>query len=564
MVDTTEARWLLFIHQIPPHPGYLRVKIRRRLQQLGAVAIKQTVYALPRSEQAREDFEWLRAEIAAGGGEAFICSASFLAGVSDDEVEAMFRKNRREDYRRIVAEAAGMAAEMDRGPSSSAEIPAHLRTLRRRLAEVVQLDFFRADGRAEAEEALTRLEARLAQLPTGAVDLEGRSMTEVLSAYRGRTWVTRQGIFVDRTASAWLIRRFIDPKARFTFVPGRTHKPGRGEVRFDMFEAEFTHDGDRCTFEVLLDRFRLTDTALQAIAEIVHDLDLKEAKFGRPETAGVGATLEGIAEQYGEDDDRLAHASTLWDALYASFQKQAPSDERTAAGGRAKAGRVRKSVVVRVLAVAAVGLAATLATAQPPSEGPATTFNFDSDTAGATPAGFTFGRTGKGRDGRWVVQSEADAPSKPNVLAQVDSDPTDFRFPVAVAEAPVLRDVRLTVRCKPVSGKVDRACGLVWRYRDANNYYLARSNAAEDNVCLYFVRDGRRRTISCWKGPVATGAWHTLGIEARLDRFQVYFNGTRVIEKEDATFAQPGKVGVWTKADSVTYFDDFSVEALGP
>ncbi len=211
-----------------------------------------------------------------------------------------------------------------------------------------------------------------------------------------------------------------------------------------------------------------------------------------------------------------------------------------------------------------LGLAAGSAAAQPAGEAPATTYAFDADGTGAAPAGFSFGRTGGGREGRWIVQAEADAPSKPNVLAQLDADATDFRFPLAVADTPVARDVRVSVRCKPVSGSVDRACGLVWRYRDATNYYLARANAAEDNVCLYFVKGGHRRTIACWRGKVASGVWHKLGIEARGDSFAVYFNDERVLERKDATFGEAGKVGMWTKADSVTYFDDLTVEPLGP
>jgi hypothetical protein len=215
-----------------------------------------------------------------------------------------------------------------------------------------------------------------------------------------------------------------------------------------------------------------------------------------------------------------------------------------------------------VLAFAVLVLIAGTAVAQVPPKPTATTFSFEGDKAGAPPAKFSFGRTGGGKEGRWLVQAVADAPSKPNVLAQLDTDATDYRFPVAVADTPVLKDLRLSVKCKPVSGEVDQACGLVWRYRDANNYYLTRSNATENNVRLYYVKDGKRRQIAGWNGAVKTGVWHTLGVEARADSFEVYFNGQRIIEKKDATFGEGGKVGVWTKADSVTYFDDLTVEPL--
>jgi len=192
----------------------------------------------------------------------------------------------------------------------------------------------------------------------------------------------------------------------------------------------------------------------------------------------------------------------------------------------------------------------------------AETWNFDPGPVNAPPPGFSFSRTGKGKPGRWVVQAEKDAPSAGNVLAQLDTDTTDYRFPVAVADEPKLGDVSLSVRCKPVSGRVDQACGLVFRYQDEDNYYLTRANALEDNVNLYYVKDGRRRQITGWRGKVTSGTWHQLSVEARGDHFVVTFDGNKVMDAQDSTFSQPGKVGVWTKADSVTYFDDLSAAPL--
>jgi hypothetical protein len=186
---------------------------------------------------------------------------------------------------------------------------------------------------------------------------------------------------------------------------------------------------------------------------------------------------------------------------------------------------------------------------------PSSTWNFQGDSVDDAPSGFIFGRTGSGRPGKWVVLVDATAPDGDHVLAQVDTDDTDSRFPVAVASAPVLRDLRLEVRCKPVSGKTDEACGLVFRFQDENNYYVVRANALEDNVRLYRVVGGQRRQIAGWDGKVARGVWHTLVIEARGQRLKVAWNGKTVIEATDGTFPQAGKIGVWTKADSVTYFD---------
>jgi hypothetical protein len=160
------------------------------------------------------------------------------------------------------------------------------------------------------------------------------------------------------------------------------------------------------------------------------------------------------------------------------------------------------------------------------------------------------------------VRGESDAPSPPNVLAQTDSDPTDYRFPVAVADAPSPRDLELSVRCKQVSGRVDQGCGLVFRFRDFDDYYLTRANALESSVCFYFVKGGRRQSITCWNGPVKSGVWHVYQVVMRGDHVEISWDGTKVIDRPDTTFTEGGKVGLWTKADSVIEFDDLGVKPL--
>jgi Domain of Unknown Function (DUF1080) len=189
-------------------------------------------------------------------------------------------------------------------------------------------------------------------------------------------------------------------------------------------------------------------------------------------------------------------------------------------------------------------------------------WDFHGDAVNSPPAGFTFGRTGQGREGKWVVLADPSAPSGDHVLAQTDTDDTDYRFPVAVADAPEVKDLHLEVRCKPVSGKVDEACGVVFRFKDPGNYYVARANALEDNVNLYHVVDGKRRQIKGWRGKVTKNEWHSLAIEARGDHLQVFWEGKRVVDARDDTFRDAGKVGLWTKADSVTYFDALAVKPL--
>jgi hypothetical protein len=245
------GRWLLFIHQVPPKPDYLRVKVRRRLRRLGAVAVKKTVYALPSSDEAFEDFAWLRREVESEGGSAVIAEAEFVEGISDEELDVM-----------IESERTG-AADRD-------------------------------------------------ALPAGAPD----------RIRAGRTWVTRQGVHVDRIASAWLIRRFIDKKARFKFAAARGYKPRTGELRFDMFEADYTHVGEECSYQTLLRRFALRDRALRAIGEVVHDIDCKDDRFNRPETAGTAALIDGLVRTNADDAKRIEQGTALFDNLYEYFSKR--------------------------------------------------------------------------------------------------------------------------------------------------------------------------------------------------------------------------------------------------
>jgi hypothetical protein len=304
-------RWLLLIHQIPPRPSSVRVKVWRRLQRLGAVAMKNSVYVLPATDDAREDLEWVLREITDGGGDAVLCEAALAGGLTDEEVEDLFREARRADYERLAEEARAVAVARAREAAEpDAPPPPELDALRRRLRETVALDFFGAPGRREAESAVAALE------PAGP----GAAGSSVAAGeLRGRTWVTRRDVHVDRIASAWLIRRFVDPEARFRFAAGRRHRPAEREVRFDMFEGEFTHEGDRCTLEVLVERLGLDDPALRALAEIVHDVDLKDGKFGRPEAPGIERLIDGIARAHADDEARLARGAAAFDDLYESF-----------------------------------------------------------------------------------------------------------------------------------------------------------------------------------------------------------------------------------------------------
>ena len=321
MTPRDEPRWLLLVHQTPPRPQYLRVKVARHLRRVGAVPVKNTVYVLPRSEESREAFEWVRREVTAGGGEATLCEVSFLQGVDDGEIRRQFREARDADYREIAGDAETLLRGTPRSAAGleadRARLTAGCARLERRIAEVAAVDFFEAPGGADARGALERLKARIASPGPGDAPPRGAR-----SRPRGATWVTRSGVYVDRMASAWLIRTFIDPRARFRFVPSRGHRPRPGELRFDMFEAEYTHEGDRCTFEVLLERFGLRDPGLRALGQVIHDIDLKDGKFGRPETPGVERIVAGIALREPSDAGRIARAAAVFEALAAALARK--------------------------------------------------------------------------------------------------------------------------------------------------------------------------------------------------------------------------------------------------
>lgn len=200
----------------------------------------------------------------------------------------------------------------------------------------------------------------------------------------------------------------------------------------------------------------------------------------------------------------------------------------------------------------------------------AQTISFDKEEVGKVPKGFTTALTGKGKIGNWVVMKDDSAPSKPNVLAQTDMDATGYRFPICVYDNFSAKNVEVSTKFKAVKGEGDQAAGIVWRYKDKDNYYIVRANALEDNVVLYKVENGKRidlplvgkgRTYGM-KTKVPSGVWHELKIVAKDDLFTVLYNGKKLFDVDDKTFSNSGKVGLWTKADSYILFDDLTMKEL--
>lgn len=320
--DEAATRWLVLLYQFPKGPDSRRVKVWRRLQSIGAVAIKNSVYVLPLNEQSQEDFQWLLTELRSSGAEVAILESSFVDGMSDQQVRDLFNAARTADYQDLYEEIeAGIAAlppDQDNDDEDSLEQGRRaLSRARKRIAEIEAIDFFGAEGHDSVESAMRRLVERTEYATKGGKPTAAAELQDLT----GRVWVTRRGVRVDRIASAWLIRRWIDPDARFKFVAGKGYVPADREIRFDMFEAEFTHEGDLCTFEVLARLAGKDDSALRSVGEIVHDIDLKDAKFGRPETEGIANLLAGIVAGTDDDERRIERGGVMFEDLYRFFSE---------------------------------------------------------------------------------------------------------------------------------------------------------------------------------------------------------------------------------------------------
>lgn len=319
-------RWLLMTHQLPNEPSNLRVKVWRKLQALGAVAIKNSIYALPNRAAAREDFDWLRKDILQSGGDAAVFSADSTAEKDDRQIVESFRKARDGDYAGLVAAARGFSekvrAALDGGhvkADSLERLERQWSELRQERERIGKIDFFGAPSRADSERALKEGETLLTRARSVSMRRAPEPPPAVSSKeLKGRVWVTRTAPHIDRLATAWLVRRFVDARAKFKFVMP-PYDAGPKELRFDMPEGEFTHFGDWCTFETLIHRLELVDPALAELAEIIHDIDLKDRKFSRPEASGVALAVRGLCRSHPKDTDRLEAGLVFFEGLYAAL-----------------------------------------------------------------------------------------------------------------------------------------------------------------------------------------------------------------------------------------------------
>ncbi len=316
-------KWLFLVHQIQTPRSRERVKIWRATKKVGAVLYRNSVYVLPFGKERLEDFQWLCQQIKDASGEA-----SVFVSASNDEKENrtlhdLFMRAREEEYAKLLAAAGHLSERIQSlqeqqrlSKSVLNRLTKEAKPLGDLLADIQNVDFFGAPSGKKASNALDRLKSQLATFvpppePVTAIKRYARKN------FQGKIWATRAHIHIDRLGSAWLIRRFIDPKAKFVFAP-ETKLP-KNAIPFDVFGAEFSHHGEACTFETLLQAFQLRDKALARIAEIVHDIDMKDQKFNRPEAAGLDTVVRALADALKDDDKILDTGSGILDALYIHF-----------------------------------------------------------------------------------------------------------------------------------------------------------------------------------------------------------------------------------------------------
>jgi hypothetical protein len=299
--------WLLILYALPSGRGSQRVGLWRNLKKLGALPLKTSAYLLPDTPAHYERFQWLAKQLRDGGGEATLIRTADIEGLTAQEIHALFNGARATDYEELNRDLTALLRANQRKVSD--DFAAAAEKLRARYAEIQKVDFFDAPAKHDTLVLWQKLE-RLSEPQRKAVPRARRA------DFQGRTWLTRPRPEVDRVASAWLIKTFIDPKAKFVFAPARGAFPNA--VPYDMLDVEFSHQGDDCTFETLLKRFTLEDKALKQISEMVHQADLQDGKYAAVEAEGIHRVLRGLARLGWSDDKILQHGFVCFDALHAA------------------------------------------------------------------------------------------------------------------------------------------------------------------------------------------------------------------------------------------------------
>ena len=313
-------KWLFLVHQVQTPNSRERVKVWRLTRKVGSLLYRNSVYVLPYSKERAEDFHWLCQEIRDSKGEASVFVSEATNIQEDHILKQLFISARDKEYGEMSAQVDTFAERVKQMQSLSTFTEQSLKSIEKDLAqleeafhEIRRIDFFGRPGSGKIEKRLKEIRSSL----TAARTQKGeplRITPRSRQAFSGKTWATRAHIHIDRLCSAWLIKRFIDRKAKFVFAP--ESKLPSNAVLFDVFGAEFSHRGDRCTFETLLDSFSLDDVTLRSIAEIVHDIDLKDQKFNRAEASGLDLAVRSMSGTLRNDQRTLQLGSQLLDTIY--------------------------------------------------------------------------------------------------------------------------------------------------------------------------------------------------------------------------------------------------------
>jgi hypothetical protein len=309
---------LLLLVELPPTPSSLRVRVWRRLRALGAVALKRSAHLLPDTPERYEDFQWLAQEIHREGGEATLMRVQQIENVSSEDVRRLFQEPRDQEYRQLAVRYRKVLASLDRkSAATSTRGQDELARLAKDHQRIRDIDFFDAPGGAEVR----RLEEAIAmrtRRPETARREERPTLD--LTKLRGRRWVTRPRPHIDRIASAWLIKRFIDPDAEFVFAPPAEFP--KDAIPFDAPGVELSHQGEDCTFETLVKRARLRDRRLVRLAEVVHEADLRDGKFAHEEARGIDVAVRALLAASPDDHHVLAQGMSLFEGLYATTSRK--------------------------------------------------------------------------------------------------------------------------------------------------------------------------------------------------------------------------------------------------
>lgn len=301
--------WLVFTYSLPSgQSSSARVALWRRLKRIGAVSPKSGVFILPDRDDCLESFQWLAQEIQQSKGEALVMLVERFEGLSEKQVIMFFHNARKKDYDELLTDAKALQKEVGKTKVPDQSKHDRLEKLCKRFAEITEVDFFKSPHAAPIQELLGKIEAALYPCVEEALAIPKLNIKD----YKGQVWITRPRPYVDRLACAWFIRCFIDAKATIRY--GNT--PKQDELSFDMKEAVFGHRGNLCSFEVMMRSFGIEGAAIKAMAEIIHEIDLRDGKYHRPETEGIELVLKGWRQSDIPDDELEARGLLFFEGVY--------------------------------------------------------------------------------------------------------------------------------------------------------------------------------------------------------------------------------------------------------